>query len=73
MLRGERLASGFNPTLAGPDGRAWVSPHLYGLDQGLVVLMIENHRTQLVWRLMRDCPHVANGLRRAGFRGGWLS
>jgi hypothetical protein len=66
-----QLASGFNPSVTDPDGRAWVSHH-YGLDQGLVVMMIENHRTQLIWRLMRDCPHVASGLRRAGFRGGWL-
>jgi hypothetical protein len=71
MAAAQQLASGFNPGLAGPDGRAWVSPR-YGLDQGLVVMMIENHRTQLIWRLMRDCPHVASGLRRAGFRGGWL-
>ncbi len=72
MLAGQQLASGFNPSLAGPDGRAWVSPGHYGLDQGLVVMMIENYRTQLIWRLMRDCPHVSSGLRRAGFRGGWL-
>src|SRR5512140_1939330 len=72
MLAGRQFASGFNPTLAGPDGRAWVSPGQYGLDQGIVVLMIENHRTELIWRLMRDCPHVTTGLRRAGFRGGWL-
>ena len=71
MAAGDQLASGFNPSLAGADGRAWVSPR-YGLDQGLVVMMIENHRTQLIWRLMRECPHVTSGLRRAGFRGGWL-
>jgi hypothetical protein len=34
-------------------------------------MMIENHRTQLIWRLMWDCPGHT-GLRRAGFRGGWL-
>ena len=72
MLAGQQLASGFNPTLPGPDGRAWVSPGHYGLDQGIVMMMIENHRTQLIWRLMRACPHVVTGLRRAGFRGGWL-
>jgi hypothetical protein len=72
MLVSDRLASGFNPSLAGPDGRAWVSPGHYGLDQGIVVLMIENHRTELFWRLMRACPYVIRGLRRAGFRGGWL-
>lgn len=72
MLSGQRYASSFNPTLAGSDRRAWVSPGYFGLDQGIVLMMIENHRTELIWRLMRDCPHVRTGLRRAGFRGGWL-
>ena len=72
MLAGQQFASGFNPTLAGADSRAWVSRGHYGLDQGIVVMMIENYRTQLIWRLMRDCPFVTTGLRRAGFRGGWL-
>jgi len=72
MLSAQRYASSFNPTLAGADGGAWVSAGHFGLDQGIVVMMIENHRTQLIWRLMRDCPYVGAGLRRAGFRGGWL-
>jgi hypothetical protein len=50
----------------------WVSPWHYGLNQGPIVLMIENYSTGLVWRLMRDCPYIANGLERAGFSGGWL-
>jgi hypothetical protein len=72
MLSAQRYASSFNPTLARADGGAWVSAGHFGLDQGIVVMMIENHRTQLIWRLMRDCPYVGTGLRRAGFRGGWL-
>jgi hypothetical protein len=72
MAPGLQLASGFNPSLAGPDERAWVSPGHFGLDQGIVVMMIENYRTQLIWRLMRACPYLTTGLRRAGFRGGWL-
>jgi hypothetical protein len=67
-----RYASSFNPSLVGSDGRAWVSPGHFGLDQGIVTLMIENYRSQLIWRLMRSCPHIITGLRRAGFRGGWL-
>jgi hypothetical protein len=34
--------------------------------------MIENHRTELVWTLMRKNPHIVRGLCRAGFTGGWL-
>ena len=26
----------------------------------------------LVWNIMRRCPYVVAGLRRAGFQGGWL-
>ena len=46
-------ASGFNPTVAeaGPDG--WISPGEFGLDQGMTVLMIENYRSGLPWRLGR--------------------
>ena len=36
-------------------------------------MMIENFRTGFVWGLMRRCPYVIEGLRRANFRGGWLS
>jgi hypothetical protein len=34
--------------------------------------MVENHRTGLVWDLLKKSPYVVNGLRRAGFTGGWL-
>ena len=50
----------------------WVSPFHYGLNQGPIVLMIENYRTGLLWRLMRSCPFIVSGLKRAGFVGGWL-
>ena len=67
-----RFCSSFNPTLADTDGRPWISPGHYGLDQGIVLMMIENHRTGWIWQLMRSCPPIRNGLRHAGFSGGWL-
>jgi hypothetical protein len=60
-------------SLARADWRAWVSAGLFGLDQGIVLLMIENHRTELIWQLMQNCVPIRTGLARAGFRGGWLS
>ncbi len=64
----------FNPTYPGVSGNAhgWVSPFHFGLNEGPTILMIENYRSGLLWRLMRDCPYVVTGLRRAGFTGGWL-
>ncbi len=64
----------FNETYEIPDSPTgwWVTPHHFGVDQGPVVLMIENYRTGLIWNIMRRSPYIAVGLRRAGFRGGWL-
>ena len=69
----ERYASSFNPSLVRSDGKVWVSRGHYGLDQGIVVMMIENYRSELIWRLTRSCSYISTGLGRAGFRGGWLS
>lgn len=63
----------YNPTFKSREGKGWVSQGYYGLDQGPIVMMIENYRTGLIWRLMRRCPHIVDGLRRAGFSGGWLA
>jgi hypothetical protein len=67
----DRFSSGFNPTLP-MDGKGWLSEGWYGLDQGLLVMMIENHRSGLIWEVFRKSPYVQAGLRRAGFEGGWL-
>jgi hypothetical protein len=72
MCRHDRLASSFNPTLIDADQNAWVSEGHYGLDQGIVVMMIENHRSGQIWQWMRRCPYIVQGLRKAGFTGGWL-
>ncbi|CAN5690947.1 glucoamylase family protein [soil metagenome] len=73
----ERNSYGFkasyNPTYPNKDvPYGWISPWHYGLNQGPIVLMIENYRTGLLWQLMRNCPYMINGLRRAGFAGDWL-
>jgi len=53
-------------------GTGWTSPHHFGINLEPVVLMCENYRSELLWRLMRSCRYVVAGLRRAGFRNGWL-
>ncbi|HEY4083014.1 MAG TPA: glucoamylase family protein [Burkholderiaceae bacterium] len=69
--RGVR-ASGVNQTVAEAGPTGWLSEGEFGLDQGMIVLMIENYRTGLPWRLGRDNPLLRRGLHSAGFRGGWL-
>ena len=64
--------SGFNATVSAPGPDGWIANGEFGLDQGMIVLMIENFRSGLLWRLSRSCSTIQAGLRRAGFRGGWL-
>ena len=52
--------------------RLWISPFHFGINQGPVLLMLENYRTNLIWNLLRRCSYLVAGLRRAGFLGGWL-
>ena len=67
------LAASFNPTFPVTTGApGWVSPWNYGLNQGPLVLMVENYRSGLTWSLMRRCPYLVVGLGQAGFSGAWL-
>jgi len=50
----------------------WFDVDYLGIDQGPILLMIENYRTGFVWEVMRRNAHIVRGLRRAGFSGAWL-
>ncbi len=64
----------FNPTFPAASGEpgGWISPRNFGLNNGPIVVMIENFRSGLIWETLKACPFLVRGLRRAGFRGGWL-
>jgi hypothetical protein len=51
----------------------WVDGDYLGIDQGPILAMIENYRSDLVWRVMRNNPYLRQGLEGAGFKGGWLA
>ncbi|MES2044433.1 MAG: glucoamylase family protein [Pseudomonadota bacterium] len=52
--------------------RGWVSQNYLGIDQGPIIGAIANARDDFVWRAMRRSAPIRQGLRRAGFSGGWL-
>ena len=51
----------------------WFDVDYVGIDQGLIIGMVENYRSGLIWKLMRNNPYLRRGLLRAGFTGGWLN
>lgn len=67
-----RIKASFNPSLPGHGASGWVAPDFVALDQGLIVLMIENYRSGMIWKLTRGAPLFRKGLQALGFSGGWL-
>ncbi|RKY25970.1 MAG: hypothetical protein DRP62_00140 [Planctomycetota bacterium] len=47
----------------------WISDHVIGIAQGPMLLLIENARSGLIWKLMMQNQHVLAGIKRAGFNG----
>jgi hypothetical protein len=45
----------------------WYLPRYLAIDQGPIPIMIENHRTGLIWNLFMSAPEVQVGLKKLGF------
>ena len=63
----------FNLTINYKNGSTgWVDPDYLGIDQGPIVIQIENYKSNFVGNLMKKNKYIVAGLKRAGFKGGWL-
>jgi hypothetical protein len=51
----------------------WFPQRYLAIDQGPIVVMIENYRSKLIWKLFMSHPDVQNGLRKLGFESPYLS
>ena len=45
----------------------WFASSTLAIDQGPIIVMIENYRSQLLWNLFMSCPEVKNGMKNLGF------
>ncbi len=53
--------------------KSWYATTYLAIDQGPIISMIENHRSQLLWNLFMSCPEVKAGLGKLGFESPHLS
>lgn len=49
------------------EGRGWYADTFLAIDQGPIVVMIENHRSGLLWNLFMAVPEIQTALRRLEF------
>ena len=64
---GKRLWREFGFVDAFCESQNWYADTFLAIDQGPIIVMIENHRTGLLWKLFMAVPEVQAGLRRLGF------
>lgn len=50
----------------------WFANSFLAIDQGPILLMIENHRSGLLWNLFTSCPEVKTGMLSLGFSAPYL-
>lgn len=64
----------FNPSFnaCGKLPKGWFDIDYLGIDQGPIILMLENYRSGFLWNLMKKNPYIRKGLFEAGFKDGWL-
>jgi len=55
------FVDGFNET------RNWYANSHLAIDQGPIIVMIENYRTGLLWKLFMSCPEIREGLKKLDF------
>jgi hypothetical protein len=46
----------------------WFPKRYLAIDQGPIVVMMENYRSALLWNLFMSCPEVQQGLKKLGFQ-----
>ena len=50
----------------------WFADSYLAIDEGPIIVMIENYRTGLLWSLFTSCPEVKAGMKNLGFSAPYL-
>lgn len=65
---GDRIWKDYGFTDAFSLKDSWFASSFLAIDQGPVIVMIENYRSGLIWNLLMSCPEVKTGMRNLGFQ-----
>lgn len=64
---GDKIWSEYGFVDAFNETKNWFAKSHLAIDQGPIIVMIENHRSGLMWNLLMSCPEIQNGLKKLGF------
>jgi len=69
---GDKIWSDYGFVDGFSETRDWYAKSHLAIDQGPIVVMIENYRSGLLWKLFMRIPEVQNGLKKLGFQSPWI-
>ena len=69
---GDRIWSEYGFVDGFSESHDWYAKSHLAIDQGPIVVMIENYRSGLLWKLFMQIPEVQNGLKKLGFQSPWI-
>lgn len=69
---GQKIWSEFGFVDAFSLEREWFASSHLAIDQGPIVVMIENYRTGLIWKLFMNIPEIQQGLKKLGFTSPYI-
>ncbi len=69
---GDSLWGEYGFTDAFNESKNWVADSYLAIDQGPQIVMIENYRTGLLWKLFMSCPEIQGGLQKLGFESPYV-
>ena len=65
---GDKIWSQYGFVDAFSEEKNWYANSHLAIDQGPIIVMIENYRTGLLWKLFMSCPEVKSGMTALGFQ-----
>jgi hypothetical protein len=65
---GDKIWGEYGFTDAFSESHNWYAKSYLAIDQGPIVVMMENYRSGLLWKLFMSCPEVQGGLKKLGFQ-----
>jgi hypothetical protein len=70
---GDKIWGEYGFTDAFSESHYWYAKSYLAIDQGPEVVMIENYRTGLLWKLFMSCPEIKGGLKKLGFESPYIN
>ena len=65
---GSKIWGEYGFTDAFCESKNWYAKSYLAIDEGPIIVMIENYRTGLLWKLFMNIPEIQAGLKKLGFQ-----